>query len=57
MSYNATTRVVTFNPFGASTTLLASNAQFRVNLTTGIQDRAGNPLTALNWVFTTGSTA
>ena len=54
VSYNATTRVVTFNPFGTATTTLAANTRYRVNLTTGIRDLAGNPITATNWTFTTG---
>jgi Bacterial Ig-like domain len=53
------------NPFGTSATLLAANSRYRVFLTTGAKDPAGNgldqsPTIAGNqqkvWTFTTGST-
>jgi hypothetical protein len=52
----------TINPYGTSTTLLAANTKYKVVVTTGTQDLAGNaldqdPMTAGNqqksWTFTT----
>jgi len=55
----------TLNPFGTTSTLLAANIKYKVVVTTGAKDLAGNALdqnssTAGNqskiWYFTTGST-
>jgi predicted anti-sigma-YlaC factor YlaD len=55
VTYNTTTRVGTFNPFGTATTTLAASTRYRVNLGTGLRDAAGNPITATSWIFTTGA--
>ncbi|MDQ1482037.1 MAG: hypothetical protein QOF35_113, partial [Actinomycetota bacterium] len=46
---------VTFNPGGTGVGLLPANTQFRMTLSTGITDAAGNPLAATSWVFNTGT--
>jgi hypothetical protein len=51
VTYNATTRVMTFNP----TPTLAANTQYTVRLTAGMRDASGNPLPATQWSFTTGT--
>jgi hypothetical protein len=51
VTYNATTRVMTFNP----TPTLAANTQYTVRLTAGMTDASGNPLPATQWSFTTGT--
>jgi methionine-rich copper-binding protein CopC len=51
VTYNATTRVMTFNP----TPTLAANTQYTVRLTAGMRDASGNPLPATQWSFTTGA--
>jgi hypothetical protein len=52
----------TINPYGTSSTVLAANTKYKVVVTTGTQDLAGNaldqdPMTAGNqqksWIFTT----
>jgi hypothetical protein len=55
VSYNASTRTLTFNPYGPARTVLRARTAYRVTLTSGIRDGAGNPLTATSWVFTTGA--
>lgn len=50
-SYAATSRVVTLDPSGT----LAARTKYTVTLTSGIKDRAGNPLKTLSWTFTTRS--
>ncbi|MEV1290056.1 peroxidase family protein [Micromonospora sp. NPDC049679] len=50
VSYNATTRVATLNPNAN----LAALTQYRVVLTEGIRDVAGNPIQPTSWTFTTG---
>ena len=50
ISYNPTTRVMTFNP----TVNLGANTQYTVRLRAGITDAAGNPLVATQWSFITG---
>ena len=51
VSYNATTRRATLNPNAT----LAARTRYTFSLTSGIRDRAGNPLTASTVAFTTGS--
>lgn len=41
VSYDATTRTVTLDPFGTSTTLLAKKTKYRVTITTGVENLAG----------------
>ena len=43
VSYDATTRTATLNPFGSSTTLLARGT-YKAVVTTGAKDLAGNQL-------------
>ena len=50
-SYNASTKTATLDPSGT----LWANTQYTLTLSSGIKDVAGNPLTALSWTFTTGS--
>src|SRR3954449_12005244 len=50
VTYNATTHVATLNPNAT----LPANTTFTAALTTGIKDRAGNPIAATSWTFTTG---
>ena len=50
ISYNSTGRVATLNP----TANLAADTRYTVSLSAGIRDRAGNPLAATSWAFTTG---
>lgn len=54
LSYNARTRTVTFNPYGRTRGKLAANTKYRVTVTSGIKDGAGNALKATSWTFTTG---
>ena len=49
VSYNATTHAVRIDP----SVLLRAHTWYRVNLLTGIHDRAGNPLVATTWRFLT----
>ena len=43
------------DPFGTSTTWLAKNTTYRVIITTGAEDAAGNALaSAFSWSFRTG---
>ena len=53
VTYNATTRVATFDP----TASLVNDTKYTAQLiggTTAIRDAAGNPLGATTWTFTTG---
>jgi hypothetical protein len=50
VTYDPSTQTATLNP----NVTLASNTEFNVTLTNGIQDTAGNPLTPVAWSFTTG---
>jgi hypothetical protein len=46
----------TLNPYGTSTTLLASSTKYKAVVTTGVKDLAGNPMaTQKVWYFTTRS--
>ena len=50
VTYDPATRVATLTP----TTALASNTNYTVTVTTGVQDAANNPLAAQStWTFTT----
>ncbi|SDF80770.1 FlgD Ig-like domain-containing protein [Blastococcus aurantiacus] len=51
VGYNATTRVATLDPVST----LAANSRYTATLTTGIRDRAGNPMVTRSWAFTTGA--
>lgn len=54
VSYDAPSRVVTFNPVSA----LLPNTAYTANLTTGVRDLAGNGLAAArSWSFTSGAQA
>jgi hypothetical protein len=47
----------TLNPYGTSSTLLASRTKYKAVVTTGVRDEAGNALNQQNvWYFTTGRT-
>ena len=50
ISYNPTSRVATLNPNAN----LAADTRYTATLTPAIRDRAGNPLAATSWTFTTG---
>jgi hypothetical protein len=49
--YDATGRTATLDP----TPTLKSRTRYRVALTTGVRDAAGNRLAATSWTFTTGT--
>lgn len=51
VTYDPATQTATLNP----NVTLASNTEFNVTLTNGIQDTAGNALATTTWSFTTGS--
>jgi len=51
VTYNATLRRATLNP----SVTLAAHRRYRVVVSTGITDRAGNPLRATSRYFTTGA--
>ncbi len=53
LRYSATSGRGVFNPFGSSTKRLARSTRYRMNLSPGIEDAAGNPLKATSWTFTT----
>jgi hypothetical protein len=49
--------MATLNPYGTSSTLLASRTKYKVVVTTGVRDEAGNALSQQKvWYFTTGRT-
>ncbi|HKG52250.1 MAG TPA: Ig-like domain-containing protein [Actinomycetales bacterium] len=50
VTYNATTRVATFDP----NVTLAADTKYTATLTTGVRDTGGNPVAATTWTFTTG---
>ncbi|HYO39331.1 MAG TPA: Ig-like domain-containing protein [Nocardioidaceae bacterium] len=54
VTYDATTRVATFNPGGATASNLAADSTYTVALTNGVRDAAGNPLAPTTWTFVTG---
>jgi hypothetical protein len=55
VSYDATSRTATLNPFGSTTTLLARGTTYKAVVTTGAKDLAGNPLAQqYRWFFTVG---
>jgi hypothetical protein len=65
VSSNTNGLTATLNPFGTSPTLLAANTNYRVVVTTGARDLAGNQLDQSPtvagkqqkvWTFRTGST-
>lgn len=48
-------QTVKLDPFGTSTTRLAKNTTYRVVITTGAEDAAGNALASeFSWSFRTG---
>ena len=49
VTYNRTTKIATLNPVRA----LSARTRYTVRVTSAIKDRAGNPLTATRWSFTT----
>ena len=53
VSYAGASRRATLKPSAA----LAPEATYKVELTSGIKDAAGNPLGASSWTFTTGKSA
>ncbi|HYN95784.1 MAG TPA: Ig-like domain-containing protein [Pilimelia sp.] len=55
LAYNPRTRTVTVNPYGGSTTVLAARTTYRVTVTSGVRDAAGNPMSTTSWTFTTGT--
>jgi hypothetical protein len=55
VSYHAGTRTLTFDPYGTTRSVLLARTRYRVSLTAGIRDAAGNPLTPVTWTFTTGA--
>ena len=56
VSYDATNKTVTVDPYGTTETLLAPNRSHRVLISTGAKDQAGNALAQNHsWTFTTGS--
>jgi Ca2+-binding RTX toxin-like protein len=46
---------VTLNPGGTGPGRLSPNTQYRLVISAGIKDAAGNPLAATSWVFKTGA--
>ncbi|HET9872308.1 MAG TPA: Ig-like domain-containing protein, partial [Propionibacteriaceae bacterium] len=50
VSYNATTRVATFNP----TNNMTLDTRYTATLTSGIRDAAGNPMALRTWTFMAG---
>ena len=53
LTYNATTRSLTINPGGGGAFRLAPDTAYRVTLTNGVRDIAGNALAATTWTFRT----
>ena len=53
LTYNATTRSLTINPGGGGAFRLAPDTAYRVTLTNGVSDIAGNALAATTWTFRT----
>jgi hypothetical protein len=53
VAYNAATRTLTVNPGGGGALRLAPHTVYRISLTSGVKDVAGNSLVASSWTFQT----